>query len=1391
MFLRKTKVLIWLFAVTLLACDLHAQQAQLKFSYLTVDNGLSHTDAKDIKQDGRGFIWVATLFGLDRYDGYAIKRFYNSSDSSSNGFNNRIRNICIQNDARFWLGTDNGIACFNPVKAKFMKIKFGPNTPNLDSCNRLQMVRSNIIAGIFRGKLRIFRINDSLLSEIHLLTPAKVRFTDMVSVKNHNLWLSSSKGIWILSSKLQTKQINLAKTELNSIRYTGISSNRDDQLILISNSRCYSINLPQKDLLQDTNALGISNSFNTPNEAIISDVLQDKKDNYWVSTDKGLFYLNRDLSLKNLITNKSYTNSINTNYIDKLFIDRTDCLWLCTYGGGVNFCDLNGKAFLTFKHNPESTNTLSGDHIRAVLEDSTGKVWIGTNESGLNGYDLPTKKFTQYAATNGAIKLRSNEITSLALDKAQNLWVGTNNGIDVLSKARDRILHLPGSEKFPTHIIDALSVDCFGNIWFGGAVDGFGCIYRDDRGFYHVRNLYQGIGLCILADDHLPQLTVSSAKGLNRLIIDKTGTVLEKYQYEVKNDDRLHSLSSNYTYPIRKQNDSTYWIGTIGGGLNRITLKGRNLFSIRWYGKSSGVFNDVEAIELDNKGNIWMGGNGLEKFNPATSDLTRFDKNDGLQGNSFKVGASFKGKDGRLYFGGIDGLNYFYPDSIKLNRIHPSPQLTDIVINRNFTNEAGYNPDNDLNTTVTFAKEITLDHDQNYFAISFSSMHFANALKCSYRYKLDGFDNEWRYTDGKNPTASYTNLDYKKYNFVVEATNSDGIWGKSAASLLIMISPPWWETGIAKAVYFLCFLSGLIGIYVYQGRFYRLKSEIALSDAERKNQEQIHHHKEEFFQQQLQFFTNISHEFRTPLTLIMGPLENLINKNDHSELRQSYNLMYRNAKRLVNLIAELMNFRKVAESVIRLHVENIPISRFINETAEEFRELATNKKINFIVKNAVAEDTSNWLDLHIIEKILFNLLNNSFKYTPEGGEVTLEIFFDLQYFEPLYSTSFSLLSEYRAEKYVFFRIADNGIGISEESISQIFDRFYKISGSHLGSGVGLALVKSLTLLHKGDIFVYSARCKGTEFIIGLPWGEINYSASEKKSNFNEQSENYLEKIEVNTSTPHFIDGAKPGNEFESFTKNTAAMSILIAEDNEELRFYLKNILVQYYNVYEAEDGKAGLSLANSIMPDLIISDVMMPNMNGVEFCKLIKQNFETSHIPFMLLTAKDALESKIEGLESGADHYFSKPFSTQLLLLSINNIFEQRNKLRLRYKKDYYADASELVATEKDKEFIDKLLSIIEANIREPDLDVDFLCKKLFTSRTKLYQKIQGLTGQSVGEFIRTIRLKKAAYIMTHEDVPLNEVVDRIGLISNSYFSRAFKKEFGLSPSHFLQSLKK
>jgi len=1377
-------ILFFLFNSCLASGSIFSQPYPYKFNYLTVDEGLSHTDANDIAQDKQGFIWVATYFGLNRYDGYSVKKFYNNNEPLNNAFKNRIRCIYPDENGNIWLGSEDGVQCFNKKYEKYVDFQLVKNEEN-PRLWKIFKPAGNFLYGLTGSRLRIFLIKKNVIEEQKLNIPKGIEFSDMVPHQNGLFYLTSNKGLWLLDKSRKLIQVNI--TGLPQVLSTINVDNQSNLLTSLGNK----VFLLQKKVASkksvESENYVVARQFVCPGSSSIRDIIEGNKSDYWVNTGSGLFRLDNNFNLIQFLNNKnSSPGSLNSNSLNKVFIDRSECLWVCTFAGGVNYCDLNQKLFYTLQHNPEVSNSLSGNHIRSVLEDG-GNLWIGTTANGLNLYNFKTQNFTYYNTYNSPVKLKNHAVTSLTFDDDNNLWIGSAAGIELLKPDRKNFWRPTGYDKFPAFVIETLVKDYYGNIWFGNHVDSFGVIWKDKLNDYHVK--YYGEGFFILPDKNKPQLFISSTHGLKRVIIDDEGNIKKSFNYQASSNP--NSLSSNYTYPVCKQDDSTYWVGTIGGGLNKLSLQEKNnTYHIKSYTGDYGVFNDVESLEIDEEGNIWMGGNGLERLNPLTGKLTRYDKNDGLQGNSFKVGSSYKGADGRLYFGGINGLNYFYPNEIKPNKIAAQPVLTDILINNR---KPGYGSadtsENTIAEAISYSKQLKLKYLQNNFVISFSSMHYANPLKCRYRYKLEGFDKGWRYTNGKNPSAAYSNLDYNSYKFIVEATNNDGIWGKSSAETTVIITPPWWKSTVAKLIYVLLTLAGLVGIYIYQARWYRLKRELEIRAVNEQKREDMHKHREELYQQQLQFFTNISHEFRTPLTLILGPLEALISHNKNASLNDSYQLMIRNAKRLMNLISELMNFKKVSDSIIKLQVQPIIINQFCKELAREFQDTAISKGIDFKMTDHTENNTSapltGFFDVQILEKILFNLLNNSFKYTNTGGQVSFEIFFDFEKFKPSFDTEFKLLNEdYRAEKYIYFRVADSGIGISSESITRIFDRYYRISRNHIGSGVGLAIVKSLTQLHKGDIYVYSERNKGTEIIIGLPWGEENYDESEKAAS-GSNPEAQLEVIDNSILLPL---SRNENNEYAVIPKNHK--HILLVDDNMELLGFLKQTFEKYYHTYEAENGNSALQIATEKIPDLIISDVMMSGMNGIELCKLIKERFETSHIPFIILSAKDALDTKIEGMESGADFYFAKPLSIELLLLTVKNIFEQSEKLKLRFTKNYLSEATELAHSEKDKEFFEKLLNLIEDNMQDPNLDVDFLCGHLHISRTKLYQKIKNLSNQSVGEFIRTIRLKKAIQIMTHEGIPMNEVADRIGLQSSSNFSRAFKKEYGKSPLQFMQSLK-
>lgn len=1351
-----------------------AQPFPYKFNYLTVDEGLSHTDANIVAQDKLGFIWVGTNFGLDRYDGYTVKKHYNKNVPVDNAFKNRIFRIFPDEEGKLWLATEAGLQRFDPSVEKYTDFKEanGKGSPFF-----LKMFKpeGDLIWGLVNAGIRLYRIDGNTLTDQKLQVPAGVVFTDMEADRKGGLYFSSDHGIWKLGDGNRLVQVGLKGLSLGP--FSGLSFDRFNNMLVWAGKKLFLAS-------RTSNAQLFNVTRSHDFDGDVSGLSSARNGDIWVNTGAALVRLDRSFNFIQLLNNRSSLQSLNANVLACVYIDRSDCLWVGTSGGGLNFCDLNQKMFYTMQHNPEDPNSLAGSRIRCVLEDGE-HLWVGTNANGLNLYNLKTQRFELYNSNGGPVKLKNNVITALMIDDAQNLWIGSYGGIEILKADRRSLWKPPGYEKFPTHSVETLAQDCFGNIWYGN-LENFGVIWKDDAGVYRVRK-HVG-GHFVLADKNKPHLVVSSREGLKRLIIDRQGNISETIYY--RSSSSGNSLTSNYTFPIVRQNDSTFWIGTIGGGLNRLSLNPHvNAYSIKQFSEPYGVFNDVETLEIDNDGKIWMGGNGLECFDPRTDKLIRYDKNDGLQGNSFKIRASNRGADGRLYFGGINGLNYFYPAQIKANHIEARPVFTGILINNKIPDYGSeIQPGTGITEAIGYRPEIELDHGQNNFVISFSSMHFANPLKCRYRYKLEGHDEMWNNTDGSSPRAAYSNLDYGRYRLIVEATNNDGVWSKFRAETTIVITPPWWKSDLAKFLYILLFLFFLMGIYFYQARWHRLKREIELRAVNEKKREEIHAQREELYQQQLTFFTNISHEFRTPLTLIMGPLENMINNNQNAGLDHSYQLIYRNAKRLMNLISELMNFKKISDSLVRLQVQPLNINKFCRELVMDFHSLAKSKGITLTMldrtENNVYWPHTGLFDVQVLEKIMLNLLNNALKYTHTGGEITFEIFSDIQKHKPSFGTSFKLLNEkHRAGKYLYFKVLDSGVGIASDAIYKIFDRYYRISREQLGSGVGLALVKSLTQLHKGDIYVYSEQGKGTEIIIGIPLGDENYDLSERAPAGTEP-EVRLEAVDNSVLAPL------------SLSQKEASLPVgnkhlLIVDDNEELRLFLRQTFEKYYQVYEAEDGDQALEIAMERIPDLIISDVMMPGMSGIELCKIMKERFETSHIPFIILSAKDALATKIEGLESGADFYFAKPLSIDLLLLTVHNIFGQSEKLKQRYTNNYLSEATELVHSEKDKAFFQTLLALIEDNIEDPDLDVEFLCKHLYISRTKLYQKIKSITDQSVGDFIRTIRLKKAIQIMTHEDIAVNKVVDRVGMQSSSNFSRAFKKEFGKSPLQFMQSLKK
>jgi YD repeat-containing protein len=1081
--------------ITLNSINLSAQQQQFpfKFSNLSVDNGLSHTDTHTIVQDNLGFLWIATLFGLDRYDGYTVKRFYNSNVPKRNAFRNRITSICLDENDRIWISSEDGIQLFDPRTEKYIEVDNIEHDTGGKIYDQLFALKGNLLVGLVERRPGLFSVKSRLLTTIPLSYPQNVQFRSLVPDPKGNIWFSSNQGIWLLDRSFRFRNFKLSDNLGVSLKQLDkVFINRSGRLLVTAGATV--VLTSGQDQARSSPGglsvlkLGTFQHLVIPGCTEIRDIIQDKKLNYWVSTDAGLFVLDSTFKIKQTIKAGIGKDGLNTNRLDRLFIDRSECLWVSTLETGINFCDLNAKPFYIMQHS-ENLNSLSGNYVRSILGEADRKLWIGTYGQGLNEYDLQTFKFKHYNTGTSPVKLKSSGIQALVLDNDNNLWVSTTLGLQIINKQRDGLLKPGGYQTFPVHLIVSLAKDCYGNIWFGSFFNGFGCIVRDKKNVYHVKYHESTSGFQIWADHKKPELFISTTKGLQRLIIDSTGNVIETFAY--KASDTHSPLSSDYAYQVQKQNDSTYWIGTIGGGLNRLLLKKGNTYSMTTYGSRYGIFNDVEAIEFDNSGNLWMGGNGLERFNLSSKQLTRFDKNDGLQGNSFKISASYSSKDGRLYFGGINGLNYFYPDSIKTNPIAARPVFTDLLINNKkvIINSKWTGADeNALEKSIGYSRTLHLNYLQNNFVISFSAMHYVNPQKCRYRYKLVGFDKEWKLTDGTNPRASYTNLDYDDYSFIVEATNNDGVWAENRAVIAITVAPPWWKSMLAKSIYFILLLSVLIGIYTYQARWYRLKRELSIHNMEEKKQEELYRQQVKLNQQQLKLnqqihekndvlqqadeFKNklvsiLAHDFRAPLSSTIT-IASLMRENQGftaEEMEWFYGEIEKDATNMLKSFDTILQWIRRQLSGYQFNAEALKLYDLFRESAVLFQLQMESKNLTF--SNRIPEDIIITSDKEMLQFVNRNLLSNAIKFSPQDGRI--------------------IVGCIKGTVEFTVTVADDGPGMSETTLNNLFSISSQEGRStEMGAGIALSMCKDFIKKLNGRIWAENKEPNGVIMYYAIP-----------------------------------------------------------------------------------------------------------------------------------------------------------------------------------------------------------------------------------------------------------------------------------------------------------------
>ncbi|MDF1548914.1 MAG: response regulator, partial [Bacteroidales bacterium] len=916
------------------------------------------------------------------------------------------------------------------------------------------------------------------------------------------------------------------------------------------------------------------------------------------------------------------------------------------------------------------------------------------------------------------------------------------------------------------------SEDINGDLWI--ATNGDGLLHFNHRNnqltTYSTKENINNTSIChdwltTLYLDSKGDLWIGSFWGLSRFDIEKK--IFKNYSYDPSN---IRSISDNIIYSIAEDRLGNIWVGTSEG----LNLLGANTESFIHYSVEQGLPNQViNSILVDDKNNIWLAtNNGLSKFNHQTKEFINFFYQDGLVSNEFIHNSKFKSSKGELFFGSVFGFNAFYPDSIKVKDFFPHVIITDFKI---FNESVPIKKLSDgrvlLKKAISETEEISLDYYDNSFSFDFIAIDYVLPEKINYACKMEGFEESWNFLDYKRRFITYTNLNPGDYTFLVKASSRKNEWGNNITRINIHIRPPIWQTGWAYSVYIVVFMGIIILLWKINDDRITEKNQVRIERIKQAQDEKLN-------QAKLEFFTNISHEFRTPLTLIIGPIENLLaNEKLNKNIRKTLSMMSRNAHRLLRLVNQLLDLRKIEKNKLKLEACKSDILFFAEEIFQSFQELARRKNIQFeFEKNDLNIDV--YFDSDKLDKILFNLLSNAFKFTPDNRLIRLII------------QKNNTVSDIFPDGFVQIIVEDNGVGMSQDTMNKIFDRFYQYSESagsvQKGTGIGLSLTKSLVELHHGQIKVESSRANGSKFSVLLPLGRKHFNDNE----IIEETINNAKEIQHQPMVLKEFenDSLEPS---ETSSIDESAPLILIVEDNADVRTYIKEGLRGLYRIVEAENGKEAVKLTYDLMPDLIISDVMMPEMDGITLCKKLKTELVSCHIPVILLTARSSIEHRIEGLETGADSYIPKPFNPKHLLVRVKKLLELRQTLKEKYKSSAEFEPIEMAVTSADEKFMKKAIETIKNQISDPELSVESLGKEIGMSRGHLHRKLKALLGQTPSEFIKTIRLKQAAHLLANEDIPVSEITDLVGFSSPSYFAICFNKMYGLTPTQYKEKYQK
>jgi signal transduction histidine kinase/ligand-binding sensor domain-containing protein/AraC-like DNA-binding protein len=1350
---------------------LRAQSEEFRFKRISTSNTLSFSSIADILQDSRGFLWFATAHGLHRWDGYKIKSFYHDPEDTNSLSFSSIVSIYEDTDSILWVGTyRRGLNKLNRNLENFTQYDVEHSNPDAnnqyiiwemceDQYNNLWIGTSYGLLKFNRttGRFKTFLLDStSFYKEVSERAINNIRA--ICNMDDNTLLLGTTDGLVQFDLKNEIF-IESPFNELGLNKYQDLYSD-DIRDIYRERLGVYWIATmggglyryePQKNLVQSY--LAILNKTGNTNSGGVNSISGNGAGNLWIGTIYGLHRYDESRNkFDAYLHNSRDATSISSSAINKVYIDKADNLWVGTSDRGVSLLPNRRKPYKLYDWDSEDSNSLGHGLVKSICEDKNGHIWIGTWGGGVSHYNPEKRIFTRYTSTSPRKRrIRSNYINVIYQDGDEDIWIGSA-GIEIWDLKKGFVRSI---DELNTRRIRTICESTNGNLWIGFKYSGFAQYNKSEDSFsYFFHKTGDSLSLsddrivCIY-EDSSGRLWIGTLDGLNRLDYPRSEQPeFRRYYHDPANPN---SVSDNTINAIYEDSKGRMWIGT-QRGLDLFDINTNRFIAVNIIEGSTN--NIIQKIIEDDHGNLWIRwGENLVRYNPDTGDTRVYDERDefipeGQHGRFDQV--LYRGKSGTMYYGGVNRFVTFDPDRLEDNPNPPPIVITNFLFHNKPVDIAKDSP---LKGSIIETKLIELPYDGNILSFEFAALDFTNPSKNQYAYKMTGVDDEWVYTDATRRYANYTNLDPGEYIFTVKASNSDGIWNEKGTSIRIIINPPWWKTWWAYSFYVLFFLGLIYSLRRYEMNRVRLRNQVKIEEAKRKEREQVD-------QMKSTFFTNISHEFRTPLTLILGPLTKLAASESDENKKHNLRIMQRNAGRLLRLINQLLDFSKLESGKMNLQASEGDIVSFVKGLLMSFQSLAEQKHINY----HFASDQrliELYFDRDKAEKIFTNLISNAFKFTPTHGEITVSIA--------------------KNEHDVRIGVKDTGQGISAEKLPHILDRFYQADDSLTrnqgGTGIGLALTKELVELHHGTIEVTSKPNHGSEFLITLPTGRSHLTEDQIVA------EDFI--LSEEPTTPIEPAEAFEASQTKDLQKTDSETIVLVVEDNADMRSYIRETLYPAYKVVEAFDGVEGVECAMEIIPDLIISDLMMPKKDGYQLCNEIKQDEATSHIPVILLTAKAERKDKLAGLELGADDYLIKPFDSQELQIRVKNLIEIRRKLQAAFKDSKVSFREEKLLSPVDQRFLERVMAIISDKLADEHFDVKQFSYKIGMSGTQLRRKMNALTGQSPNQFIRSMRLKEAARLIREEQQTVSEAAYLTGFNSLSYFSKCFKEEFGRAPSEY------